>query len=295
MDLKSAWRATRQWVPFTLRTMGFGTVSLTLGPLTSDRAASLWAMRNWCRSSARGLNIEVIASGLENVPPPPFVYCSNHQSLLDVLVLGSVLPHDYKWAAKRSLMKIPFLGWHLQLAGHVPVDRNAGSRSAAEVIGRFEKVLRDGRPLLVFPEGTRSEDGIVRPFKNGGFYAAVRAGVPVVPVALDGAHHLMRKGAIETGDGTTMRVVRVRTGAPIYPLKQGREGARVADLRERTFAAVLDLHREIGGQPQPPKAASKVEVENADGATPMRFIEVSQRHSSAPVSSPEASAHDAQG
>jgi 1-acyl-sn-glycerol-3-phosphate acyltransferase len=294
MDLKSAWRATRQWVPFTLRTMGFGTVSLTLGPLTSDRAASLWAMRNWCQSSARGLNIEVIASGLENVPPPPFVYCSNHQSLLDVLVLGSVLPHDYKWAAKRSLLKIPFLGWHLQLAGHVPVDRNAGSRSAAEVIGRFEKVLRDGKPLLVFPEGTRSEDGIVRPFKNGGFYAAVRAGVPVVPVALDGAHHLMRKGAIETGDGTTMRVVRVRTGAPIYPLKQGREGARVADLRERTFAAVLDLHREIGGQP-PPKAASMVEVENADGATPMRFIELSQRNSSAPVSSPEASAHDAQG
>jgi 1-acyl-sn-glycerol-3-phosphate acyltransferase len=295
MDLKSAWRATRQWLPFTLRTMGFGTVSLTLGPLTSDRAASLWAMRNWCRSSAGGLNIEVIASGLENVPPPPFVYCSNHQSLLDVLVLGSVLPHDYKWAAKRSLMKIPFLGWHLQLAGHVPVDRNAGSRSAAEVIGRFEKVLRDGKPLLVFPEGTRSEDGIVRPFKNGGFYAAVRAGVPVVPVALDGAHHLMRKGALDTGDGKTMRVVRVRTGAPIYPLKQGREGARVADLRERTFAAVLDLHREIGGQPQPPKAASKVEVESADGAMPMRFIEVSQRTSSAPVSSPEAAAHDAQG
>jgi 1-acyl-sn-glycerol-3-phosphate acyltransferase len=293
MDLKTAWRATQQWVPFTFRTMGFGTVSLALGPLTSDRAASLWAMRNWCRSSARALNIEVEASGLENVPPPPFVYCSNHQSLLDVLVLGSVLPHDYKWAAKRSLMKIPFLGWHLQLAGHVPVERNGGARSAAEVIQRFEKVLRDGKPLLVFPEGTRSEDGIVRPFKNGGFYAAVRAGVPVVPVALDGAHHLMRKGAIDSGDGST-RVVRVRTGAPIYPGKQGREGVKVADLRERTFAAVLELHKEIGGQP-PPRAESKVQVESVERETPMRFIEVSPRASSAGAPSQDAVAQDARG
>src|SRR3954471_2937933 len=103
MDLYTAYRATRQWVPFASRTIAYGTVSLTLGPLTRDRAASLWAMRRWCQSSARGLSIEVKASGLENVPHGPYVYCSNHQSLLDILVLGSVLPGDFKWAAKRSL------------------------------------------------------------------------------------------------------------------------------------------------------------------------------------------------
>ena len=246
MDLKSAIRATRQWVPFASRTIAYGTISLTLGPLTKDRAASLWAMRRWCQASARGLDISVEATGVENVPSGPFVYCSNHQSIVDILVLGAVLPGDYKWAAKRSLMKIPFLGWHLQLAGHVPVDRNAGSRAAADVIGRFEKVLREGKPLLVFPEGTRSEDGIIRPFKNGGFYAAARAGVPVVPVALEGTHLLMKKHAIDTGDGT-MRTVTVRVGAPIYPKKEGRETVRVNDLRERTFAAVRDLHRSLGG------------------------------------------------
>src|SRR5262245_16915911 len=211
MDLYTAWRAARQWVPFTARTVAYGTISLTLGPLTRERGASLWAMQRWCRASARGLNISVEAIGLENIPEPPFVYCSNHQSLIDILCLGSVLPHDYKWAAKRSLMKIPFLGWHLRLAGHVPVERSGGARSAADVIGKFEEVLRRGKPLLIFPEGTRSEDGILRPFKTGGFYAAVRAGVPVVPVALDGAQHLMRKHAIDTGDGT-MRTVRVKVG-----------------------------------------------------------------------------------
>src|SRR5580658_767848 len=99
MDLESAIRATRQWVPFSIRTIAYGTVSLTLGPLTRDRRASLWAMRRWCRSSARALNIAVEVDGLENVPGHDggsrpqtpggaFVYCSNHQSLLDILVLG---------------------------------------------------------------------------------------------------------------------------------------------------------------------------------------------------------------
>src|SRR5262249_33898195 len=131
-------------------------------------------------------------------------------------------------------------------AGHVPVDRRAGSRTAAEVIARFEETLQAGKPLLVFPEGTRSEDGIVRPFKNGGFYAAVRGGAPVVPVALAGRHRLMKKGAFDTGDGK-MRDVRVRVGAPIFPRKDGKESVRVADLRDRTFAAVRELHASVGG------------------------------------------------
>lgn len=246
MDLQSALRAARQWVPFALRTAGFGTVSIVLGPLTPDRAASLWAMRSWCRSSARGLDIEIDASGLEHVPEPPFVYCANHQSLLDILVLGAVLPGDFKWAAKRSLMNIPFLGWHLRLAGHVPVDRNAGPSVASQVTERFVETLRRGKPLLVFPEGTRTDDGTVRAFKNGGFFAAVRAGVPVVPVALDGTYRLMHKGAIDTGDGR-MRRVRVRVGAPLRAKEGGTEADRVADLRDRTRAAVLDLFAAIGG------------------------------------------------
>lgn len=246
IDLQSAVRAARQWVPFTARTVAYGTVSLTLGPLTRDRRASLWAMRSWCRSSAKGLHIDVDAAGLDNVPPGAYVYCSNHQSLLDILVLGSVLPGDYKWAAKRELMKIPFLGWHLQLAGHVPVDRGAGSRAAAQVIDRFETVLKEGKPLLVFPEGTRSEDGLLRGFKNGAFYAAIRAGVPVVPVALDGTHRLMKKGALDTGDGT-MRKVRIKVGAPITARADGREGPRVNDLRVRCYDAVKEMLLSIGG------------------------------------------------
>lgn len=239
MDARTLVRAATQWVPFSARTIAYGTVSLTLGPLTKDHRASLWAMREWSRSSARGLDIHVEPIDLQNVPEPPFVYAVNHQSLLDVLVLGGVLPHDFKWAAKRSLMKIPFLGWHLQLAGHVPVDRQAGSRAAAEVVHRFEEVLHQGKPLLVFPEGTRSEDGIVRSFKNGGFYASLRTMTPIVPVALDGTYKLMKKGNIDTGQGR----IPVKVGKPILPTK----GMKVAELRDLTHATIIELHRSIGG------------------------------------------------
>jgi 1-acyl-sn-glycerol-3-phosphate acyltransferase len=222
-------------------------ISLSIGPLTREHGASLWAMRSWCRSSVRGLDIEVDASGLENVPQRgPFVYCSNHQSLVDILVLGSVLPGDYKWAAKRSLMRIPFLGWHLKLSGHVPVDRGAGTSSAQAVVERFKDVLGRGKPLLIFPEGTRSEDGVVRAFKSGAFAAAVGRNVPIVPVSIEGTHQLMQKGAFDLGHGV-MRHVKVKVGRPLMPSSYGDEAERVDELRDRTRATILELHRSIGG------------------------------------------------
>lgn len=259
MDAGTLLRAATQWIPFSARTIAYGTVSLTLGPLTKDHRASLWAMREWSRSSARGLDIHVEPIDLHNVPEPPFVYAVNHQSLLDVLVLGGVLPHDFKWAAKRSLMKIPFLGWHLQLAGHVPVDRASGTRAAAEVVRKFEAVLEAGKPLLVFPEGTRSEDGIVRPFKNGGFYASLRTMTPVVPVALDGTYKLMKKGNIDTGQGR----IPVKVGKPIHPVK----GMKVTDLRDLTHAAIIDLHRSIGGHVPDVVPPNPLESRGADSAS----------------------------
>jgi 1-acyl-sn-glycerol-3-phosphate acyltransferase len=261
MGIREAYRAARNWGPFVARTAGYGAVSLALGPLTREHGASLWAMRRWCTSSVRGLGIEVAASGLENVPASgSFVYCSNHQSLVDILVLGSVLPGDYKWAAKRSLMKVPVIGWHLKLAGHVPVDRGVGSSNAAHVAARFCAILRRGKPLLIFPEGTRSEDGIVRPFKVGAFAAAVGANVPIVPIALEGTHRLMRKGAFDLGPGE-IRHVALAIGKPLLPRQGGDETARIDDLRRRTHAAILALHRSIGGRggeatPAAPEAPS---------------------------------------
>ena len=145
----------------------------------------------------------------------------------------------------------------LQLAGHVPVDRKAGSRAAAEVIRRFERVLEEGKPLLVFPEGTRSEDGIVRAFKNGGFYAALRAGVNGLAHAalIDAAtaSEMQRRGMF-----MIPTLASLTTGAPpdaTNALQDGVAAARLGVAAQAVLAGRLDagllyheVHVEAGGR-----------------------------------------------
>jgi 1-acyl-sn-glycerol-3-phosphate acyltransferase len=216
--------------------------------LTRDRRACLWAMRAWSRSGLRFLKISVDVHGVENVPNGGCAYACNHQSLLDTLVLGANLPGDFKWAVKSSLLAIPFLGWHLRLAGHVRVDRGGDKRAAASTVDRFARVLGEGKPLLVFPEGTRSKDGRIKAFRAGLFYAAVRAGVPLVPVALHGTGAAMAKGAGDIGPRgghSDARRVYLRIGEPLTARPDGSESERASDLRDRTRAAVVEMHRAL--------------------------------------------------
>lgn len=244
MNLQEAIRFVSQWGPFIGRTAGYGTISLIGGPFTKEHSASTWAMRQWCQKSAKALQFVIDASGMENVPTDTsFVYCSNHQSMLDILVLGAVLPGDFKWAAKRELLRVPFLGWHLQLAGHVPVDRGKGPKAIAQVIKRFQDVLAAGKPLLIFPEGTRSATGTLKPFKPGGFIAAVRSNKPVVPVMLDGTWRVMEHGSV-----VPKCRIYVRVGKPIMPKTEGRESVRIDDLRDRAYASVAELLKSVGGK-----------------------------------------------
>lgn len=235
-------RWLRQWVPFGARTVGWSTVSLVIGPLTRGKG-STWAAKNWSRSSAKGLRIYIQATGQQNVPEGGFVYASNHESLVDILVLGAVLPGDFKWAAKRTVMNVPFLGWHLRLAGHVPVDRNKGKDAAVAVTEAFESVLRNEKPLLVFPEGTRTADGKLKAFKNGAFQAAVLTGKPVVPVAIRGTFSLMSRDEVDTGGSRSRndRRVTVQIGKPLYPNLELEEPDAVADLRDRARSAVVQM------------------------------------------------------
>jgi 1-acyl-sn-glycerol-3-phosphate acyltransferase len=245
MTLGERARWLRQWVPFGFQTIGYGTFSCVLGPLTADHKASLWAMKRWSRASLKASDITAEISGTEHIPDGAVMYAANHQSLLDILVLGAVLPGDFKWAAKSSLLRVPFLGWHLKLSGHVPVDRSAGRRGTVQAIKGFTEVLKEGKHLLIFPEGTRSESGEIRPFKNGGFYAAVRAGRPVIPVAIDGTRQMMIKGAADSGSAAERRHVIVRLGPPIMAPTEGKEGARVSALRESTRDAIVAMHAVI--------------------------------------------------
>ncbi len=235
-------RWLRQWVPFGARTAAWGSFSVTAGALTGGRA-STYAARRWSRGAAASLNIGIDIVGRIPEDEERLLFVSNHESLIDILILGAVLPGDFRWAAKRSLMKVPFLGWHLRLAGHIPVDRKKGAAAAAAVVDAFTEVLRTQASLLVFPEGTRSSDGRLRPFKKGAFIAAVRAGRPVVPVAISGTHELMSRDDVDSGDLSRVadRRVTVQFAEPLTANPTLSESDAIDDLRDRAHAAIAAM------------------------------------------------------
>jgi 1-acyl-sn-glycerol-3-phosphate acyltransferase len=140
--------------------------------------------------------------------------------------------------AKQELFKIPIFGWYLRLGGHVPVDRSRHVQ-AVESLRRAGEVVRGGTSLIVFPEGTRSLDGRVHPFKKGPFVLAKEAGVPVVPVAISGTGRVTPKKIIAIWPGR----IRVAVGEPVDPRVHAEKTALLVEVRRR----VIELHRAIGG------------------------------------------------
>jgi 1-acyl-sn-glycerol-3-phosphate acyltransferase len=135
-------------------------------------------------------------TGIENLPEKgtPVVYVSNHQSQADIITVF-LLNRQFRWLAKDTLFKIPFLGWAMTAAGYVPVKRG-DRRSHAECFKKSREHLDRGTSMLFFPEGTRSRDSTLQPFKSGAFRLACDARVGIVPLTLQGASNLLPKGSI---------------------------------------------------------------------------------------------------
>jgi 1-acyl-sn-glycerol-3-phosphate acyltransferase len=121
-----------------------------------------------------------------------YVVVANHQSFLDIFLISNV-PHEMKWVAKKELFKIPWVGWAFFLVGDLAIDRG-DSASALKLLTKARRYLDNGMSVMIFPEGTRSRDGKLLPFKAGAFKLAVDAGVPVLPIAVSGTSQGMPKG-----------------------------------------------------------------------------------------------------
>jgi len=141
---------------------------------------------------------------LPDDPRRPYVVVSNHQSHADIPVVSN-LPWDMKWVAKAELFRVPFVGWMMRMAGDIPVARG-DARSGVAVLGRAREVLGKRCSVMFCPEGTRSPDGLLRPFSDGPFKLALRARVPVLPLALDGTHDALPKHGWRFGPARTMRL-----------------------------------------------------------------------------------------
>jgi 1-acyl-sn-glycerol-3-phosphate acyltransferase len=178
------------------------------------------------------LRIKVRVEGLENIPPTACVFMSNHVSNMDPLALFPSIPRRLSVLAKKELFRIPILGFGMQQAKFVPLDRS-DRKAAIESLNTAVRFLHEGFSFVVFPEGTRSFDGRLGPFKKGAFRMTIQAGVPIVPVSLAGTQHLLPKGewAVRPGEVT------VRFDPPVDSSKYDVDGREELLARVHTLVA----------------------------------------------------------
>lgn len=225
------WRTVFFLIPaIGIYTIVLGTVSLLSTFVdrrghVAHRCARAWS---WLILKTTGVTVEVSGS----LPPGgrSYVFASNHQSIYDIPVLFWTLALQLRIIAKASLGGFPFLGWHLQRAGHLLVDRD---NPGAGVLKKMQRMVMQQASLIIFPEGTRSRDGIVGRFKGGVFLLAIDSSLPVVPVSISGSRHVMLKGRLMTCPGH----VRVTVHPPIDTAGMTRADARALAARVRDEVA----------------------------------------------------------
>jgi len=128
------------------------------------------------------------------------IYIANHQSNVDIWVLGKVMPFGTRFVAKQELFRIPVLGPAMTAAGFIRINRS-NRAEAIRSLTRAAESIRGGRPLILFPEGTRSKNGKLQPFKKGAFHLAMQAGVPVIPVAIRGTFEILPPKSLRVRPG----------------------------------------------------------------------------------------------
>jgi 1-acyl-sn-glycerol-3-phosphate acyltransferase len=221
-----------------LSTIFFGSLSLVIALFERTGRKQLEVARVWARTLLFAAGVRLKSEGLEKIDPSgAYVFAANHLSYMDTPVILSTIPVQFRFLAKRGLFQIPFLGSHLITAGHIPVPRE-DPRAAVKSLQLAAETIRAKRvSLLVFPEGGRSANGDLQSFKEGAAYIAIRAGVPVVPLAIEGTRKILAMHTATFHRGS----VRLRIGDPIpttgLTLKQ-RE-ALTEKIREH-IAAMLE-------------------------------------------------------
>jgi len=237
----------------------FGTAALLVSLFDGSgrmqhRIARLWA---WLILKTVGIRVHV--EGLSNLhPSQPAIYAANHLSAIDIPVLYGSLPGQFRIMAKRGLFRYPFLGWYLRRSGQIPIvtgDAHASLRS----LNRAGDALRTGMPLMVFPEGGRSETGELREFMGGAFYVAIRAQAPVVPMAIVGTYELLPMNSFHMIPGDVSLVI----GEPIAT--RGLRPRDMEKLAAQVRQVIAELYDSHAGRPSRAPASESNAVVKTQG------------------------------
>jgi 1-acyl-sn-glycerol-3-phosphate acyltransferase len=161
--------------------------------------------RVWSLHLLSVAGVKIIVNGQEKLDRKKrYVFISNHQSGLDIPILYSGLSEKICFIAKKELFMIPIFGWGLYVTGHIWIDRGNARKAHRSIERAVQRLKKDNVSLILFPEGTRSTDGKVAPFKQGSFALAQKAGVQVVPIAIRGALGLLPKHSAFVNPGTVV-------------------------------------------------------------------------------------------
>ncbi len=233
-------RAILGLVSLVVLTVGLGLPVTILTLFLRDGDLVLKAGRLWSRLNLAACGIrpdyrrpELLTRSM------PCVYVSNHQSIADIWVLIAVLPSSVRFVAKESLFRIPVFGWALRAGGFIPIDR-ANRQAAIRSLEVAAERVRAGHPVLLFPEGTRSRDGTLLPFKKGAFHLALGARAPLVPITIRGSHLRLPADTYRVRPGRLEVVI----GEPVdpAPYQPADVDGLLAAVRERIAAG-------LGGDP----------------------------------------------
>jgi 1-acyl-sn-glycerol-3-phosphate acyltransferase len=216
---------------FALSTIFFGSLSILVALFETTGVRQMKLAKIWGRSLVWIAGVKLLIEGVDKVSHGgTYIFTPNHLSYMDTPALLASIPADFRFLAKEELFKIPFLGNHLKMAGHVSVPLE-DPRASLRTLTNAAKLIREHqKSLLIFPEGGRSVDGVLQQFMPGAAYLAIKSGIPIVPVALIGTRDVLPMH----GKIFTPRPVTVRFGEPIVT-----EGLSVHD-RDRVTAEMRE-------------------------------------------------------
>jgi 1-acyl-sn-glycerol-3-phosphate acyltransferase len=191
-------------------------------------------MKFWCWAAAKAAGLTFSIQGAEKAEPGvAYILTPNHQGNADILALVNMLPTPFRWVLKKELLRIPLFGWALARTGAISLDRSNRGESLKRLQQSSDK-LKGGWSILIYPEGTRTSDGLLQPFKKGAFVLAVDSGIPILPITMNGAFKVLPKNktfAFLPGH------ISLTIGDPIAT--EGLTHDDIPKLMEKTHAAVL--------------------------------------------------------
>lgn len=201
-----------------------------------DRWAGYWPPKLWARVFCWLTFVRVTVTGRENISrSTSYMFVANHQGAYDIFAIYGWLGHNFKWMMKRSLSRIPLVGFACERAGQIMVDRSSPS-AVRRTIEKAESTLRKGMSIVVFPEGARTFTGKVGPFKKGAYQLAMEFHLPMVPITIDGAFAVLPRTSMLPRPGR----IKITIHPPVAAPDSEADRQRAIDQTRQAIVSGLD-------------------------------------------------------